>query len=286
MLYPFFALAAQSPGRQRVLRNMVVAHVLLLTAASWGLLESRAAPKPLIHLGHIALVAGIVEGAALVGWRLVQLPKSQALEFMLVSPIRPRRVLLGEALVGLGRLGFVTLAGLPVLAWSAAVGYLDLADVPPLLLMPFTWGAITGLGLTVWAYESLGVRRWGERAMIALILVYLVVGVLAGENLKNWLQLISDDAARWATNGFLAFHRFNPFAVLLNWLENADGYPWKALIWLETGACMVAGLLLARGMGRLQGHFQELHYQPAVSLSGNRRRAVGERPLAWWAVKR
>ena len=36
-------------------------------------------------LGNGLLVAGIVEGALLVGWRLTQLPKSQALEFLLVS---------------------------------------------------------------------------------------------------------------------------------------------------------------------------------------------------------
>ncbi|HEY1860234.1 MAG TPA: hypothetical protein VGG61_07765 [Gemmataceae bacterium] len=286
MLYPFFALAAQSPGRQRTFRNLVVMHVLLLAGASWGLLQTTFEAKPLAHLGHIALIAGIVEGAALVGWRLVQLPKSQALEFLLVSPLRPGRVLFAEAMVGLTRLGLVTLAGFPVLAWLAAVGHLDPADIPPLLSMPFTWGAITGLGLTVWAYEPLRIRRWGERAMMLLILVYLVVGVLAGENLKNWLHLISSDLERWVVNGFEAFHRFNPFAVLLHWLENADGYPWEAMIWLEVGALFAAGLFLLRSMGRLQGHYHDLHYQPAVDRSGRKRRAVGERPLAWWAVKR
>ena len=49
-----------------------------------------------------------------VGWRLTQLPKSQALEFLLVSPLRPRRLLFAEALVGLAQLGLVTLSGLPV----------------------------------------------------------------------------------------------------------------------------------------------------------------------------
>jgi hypothetical protein len=35
-------------------------------------------------LGHILLVAGVVEGATLIGWRLTQLPRSQALDFLLV----------------------------------------------------------------------------------------------------------------------------------------------------------------------------------------------------------
>jgi hypothetical protein len=110
--------------------------------------------------------------------------------------------------------------------------------------------------------------------------------VLAGENLKNWLHLISDDVERWVINGFLAFHRFNPFAVLLNWLENADGYPWRSMLWLEAGALVACGLFLLRSMGRLKGHFHDLHYQPAADLSGAKRRPVSERPLAWWAVKR
>jgi hypothetical protein len=286
MLYPFFALAAQSPGRQRTFRNLVVMHILLLASASWGLLQTTFAAKPLAYLGHFALIAGIVEGASLIGWRLAQLPKSQALEFLLVSPLRPRRLLFAEAMVGLGRLALVTLSGIPVLAALAAVGHLDPMDLPPLLIMPFTWGAITGLGLTVWAYEPLHVRRWGERATMLLILVYLIVGVLAGENLKNWLHLISSDVERWVVNGFEAFHRYNPFAVLLHWLENSDGYPWDAMLWLEAGAMVAASVFLLRSMGRLQGHFHDLHYQPALDVSGKKRKAVGERPLAWWAVKR
>jgi len=179
MLYPFFALAAQSPTRQRAWRRVVCAHVLLLAGIAWSM--SRVPPSgPPTLIGDLALIAGIVEGALLVGWRLTQLPKSQALEFLLVSPVRPRRLLLGEGLVGLCLLGLVTLSGLPVLLLLVATGYLDPLDPLPLLVMPFTWGAITGLGLTVWAYEPLRVRRWGERAVLGLILLYLVVGVLAG----------------------------------------------------------------------------------------------------------
>ena len=66
--------------------------------------------------GTCYLVTDFVEGATLVGWRLTQLPRSQALEFLLASPLRPGRVLLAEALVGLAQLGLVTLSGLPVLA--------------------------------------------------------------------------------------------------------------------------------------------------------------------------
>jgi hypothetical protein len=80
MLYPFFALAFLSPGRQQAFRLLVVAHVLILGAALLVVLAGNAETRPVV--GHALLVAGIVEGALLIGWRLTQLPKSQALEFI------------------------------------------------------------------------------------------------------------------------------------------------------------------------------------------------------------
>ena len=113
MLSPFFVQAALSPGRQQSFRQ--------LSSATWRCWPRRrgrcvAPGKPRRRLlGHVLLTAGIVEGTLLIGWRLAQLPKSQALEFFLVSPVRPQRVLVAEALVGITRLALVTLAGLPVL---------------------------------------------------------------------------------------------------------------------------------------------------------------------------
>src|SRR5262249_44950120 len=106
-----FAQAMLSPGRQRAFQRAVVTHAFALLAAAtavefWGSVG-------LILLGELLLVAGITEGAILVGWRLTQLPKSQALEFLLVTPQRPSRIFFAEALVGLSRLALVTLAGLP-----------------------------------------------------------------------------------------------------------------------------------------------------------------------------
>src|SRR5262245_3051939 len=163
MFRAFFFLAARSPGRQRTFRRAVAAHLLVLGAAIWPLVQQGPGGLPVL-LGHVLLLAGVVEGAALVGWRLTQLPKSQALEFLLVSPLRPRFVLLAEAAVGLAQLGLVTLSGLPILALLVGVGLLDPLAPAPLLVVPWTWGAVAGLGLTLWAYEPLIVRRRGEWA--------------------------------------------------------------------------------------------------------------------------
>ena len=127
--------------------------------------------------------------------------------------MRPSAILLGEALVGLVFLGLVTLAGLPVLLLLTLSGLLAPLDLLPLLVMPFTWGAVTGLVLTVWAYESAGVRRWGERIVLGLVLLYLVVGVLAGEKLQAWLQELPESLGHPLYLALIALHNYNPFGM-------------------------------------------------------------------------
>src|SRR5262245_27067237 len=135
MLVPFYRLAMLAPNRQRSFRTAAVAHVvfcgLLVCAALRG-----AAPVPVI--GQMLLIAGILEGAVLVGWRLTQLPKSQALEFLLVSPVQPRRVFWAEALTGVTRLALIHLAGLPVIGVFVLFGMVTIADLPVLTLVPLT----------------------------------------------------------------------------------------------------------------------------------------------------
>lgn len=285
MMYAFFALAAQSPGRQLAFRRAVAAHVCLLGGCVWVLQHMPlAGAAPL--LGNVLLVAGIVEGALLIGWRLTQLPRSQALEFLLVSPLEPWRVFLAEALVGVGRLTLVTLAGLPLLALVSLGGWVAPLDVLVLLAMPVTWGTVAGLGLTVWAYEAQGVRRWGERAALVMVVAYLVIGVLAGEQLRGWLTVLPDGLGQAAYQVFAAGHEYNPFSVVAYWMTREPDDAWQRLAGLQLGAVVLAGVLLARAAARLKGHFHERHYQPALDRSRGGRRAVGDRPLSWWAVKR
>jgi hypothetical protein len=282
MLAPFFVLAAVSPGRQQTLRYLTAGHLLLLLAGFQLAQTAEGAAR----VGMLLLTAGIVEGALLVGWRLTQLPKSQALEFLLVSSLRPWQVFVGEAAVGLVRLALVTLAGLPVLLLLVLEGRLALADLPLLLVGPWTWGAVTGLGLTVWAYEPRVVRAWGERVLAGLVVLYLLVGVLAGEHLKDWLEGLPAGLGAWVVDAFRAFHTSNPFAMLRDALRQPPGTGWRRLVLLEAAALGALALLAARAAGRLRGHFQERHYRPALDRSGRRRGRVGDRPLAWWAVRR
>jgi hypothetical protein len=285
MLSPFFTLAARSTTRQQTFRRLVAAHLVFLAGAALMLLRNGPTAGPPL-VGQFLLAAGIVEGALLVGWRLTQLPRSQALEFLLVSPIRPRQVFLAEAAVGLAFLFLVTLSGLPVLMLLAACGGIDPIDVALLVMMPFTWGAVTGLGLTVWAYEPKRIRRIGEVVALALVVIYLVVGVLAGENLKLWLDVLPLDWKVALLRGFVGLHTHNPFGVMHFWLSNDVSLAWERAVGLEAIAVAVVLLLVWRGAARLKGHFHERHYEPVRDVSGERRPAVGDQPLSWWAVKR
>jgi hypothetical protein len=282
---PFFHLAAVSPTRQRTFRCLVAAHIAIIGLVIGGMLLSRTLKKPMM-LGNILLVAGIVEGALLIGWRLTQLPKSQALEFLLVSPLRPPVVFFGEALVGLTRLAMVTLAGLPLLILLLTQGALFSGDLPALLFLPFIWGAVTGLGLTAWAFEPPVVRRWGERLVIAGVIFYLLVGVLAGENLPHWLGVFPPAFSQWFLDTFRAFHEFNPFGVMKFAMEQLPPWTGSRVLWVSNLGLLLCVGLLARGAWRLQGHFQEEHYRPILLKDARQRPDVGDHPLTWWAVKR
>lgn len=288
MLAPFFAQAMTAPARQTAFRRAAVAHLLLVGTAV-GLVLADPSPGLLQVLGYALLGAGIVEGAVLLGWRLTQLPKSQALEFLLTSPVHPRRVFLAEALVGVSRFALVQLSAVPVflpLLWAAVINPLDLVL---LIGMPFVWGAVAGLGLTVWAYETRLVRRLGEVAAMLGILVYLTVGVLAGEHLKAWLDALPGSIGDRLFDAFRALHTYNPFAVVSFWFDPIFGVPVVAVERAELVAAVglaLAGVLFVRGMGRLKGHFQDRHYRPISSTRVAQTERIGDRPLSWWAVRR
>jgi hypothetical protein len=280
----FFTLAAVSTNRQRTFRAVVVGHLVMLFMLFGGMLF-RPETTSSVLLGEVVLVAGIIEGALLIGWRLTQLPKSQALEFLLVSAVRPALVLTAEALVGLTLLGLVTLAGLPIYLMMALDGVIGPDDVVPMLVMPLVFGAVTGLGLTVWAYEPERVRRWGERIGIVGILIYLIVGVLAGERLGAWLSGLPFGWGADVVAGLRLLHDYNPFGAMQFAMEQ-PAWAWHRLSWTLAIGVGLAALLLARSAVRLHGHFHDEHYRPIVNKNAVRRAPVGDEPLTWWAVKR
>jgi hypothetical protein len=287
MLAPFFVLGMTSTGRQIAFRRTVAVHVLFLAALLWAL-ELTAQSNTLVLMGYALVAAGIVEGAVLIGWRLTQLPKSQSLEFLLSSPVQPKRIFIAEALVGISRLALVQFAGTPVLLLMLFTGGIEPIDLVPMVLAPFIWGAITGIGLTVWAYETIGIRKIGERFAIFCILLYLIVGVVAGENLRTWLRALPPWLGEFLYRAFQDLHVYNPFGVMQYWMES-QRQPQVAIermLALLCGSTLFLAIFFSRAMCRFKGHFDDRHYRPIDSGRADQSQRIGLRPLSWWAVRR
>jgi len=285
---PFFIQAAVSPGRQRFFRNLVGVH-LLIVATALAIMRATPGSNGLILFGSFLLVTGIVEGALMIGWRLTQIPKSRALEFLLASPLHPTTVFVAEAAVGICRLALVTLSGLPIFVMLVYDGTLIPFDLATLLILPWLWGTITGIGLAAWAYESVLVRWIGERVMVAGLIFYLVVGIMAGEHLRVWLGWLPTDVRNSFLGSFYAFHHYNPFGSMRAAMELPVPIFWSNWATVQLGGVILLIVLFARAAFRMAGHFRDRHYGAILSPTdglGQIRGHMGEHPLAWWAVKR
>jgi hypothetical protein len=239
-------------------------------------------------VGYLAFVLGLIEGAAFIGWRLTQLPKSQALEFLLVSPVRPKRVFVSEAAVGIVRFFLVQIAGLPFWAVAVVTGIIDPLDLIPLAVMPAVWGIVTGLALTAWVYESLPIRRLGEVLGLLGVLIYLVVGLLFGEQIRHWLEMLPTWLGQLLFEGIMGFHHGNPFGLIRYW-RTPGAEPSVAIERFAVLHGVAVVTIIAscwRAAVRLQPHFQDRHYAQIDSDRPAESARIGERPLSWWAVRR
>lgn len=288
MIAQIFRTAMTAPARQAGFRRVAIAH-LIFTAIAVGVALQNPRPETLQFLGYAHLGVAIVEGAVLLGWRLTQLPKSQALEFMLASPVSARRLFIAESAVGLSRFVLIQLSGVPVLFALVSGGIIRPLDLALLIGMPMIWGAVAALGLIVWAYETRVVRRIGEMVTLFGILVYLTLGVLAGERLKSWLDTLPSGISDSLFDAFRAFHTYNPFGIMQFWFDPQFVVPVvareRAIIVGCVGLVAVSTFFL-RGMMRLKGHFHDRHYRPITSERITQTERIGDRPLSWWAVRR
>ena len=287
MLKPFFVVAMQAPARQLAFRQVVVGHVAVTGLLALLVAQSRSA-ETLTVASYALLCLGLIEGAALVGWRLTQMPKSLALEFLLTSPVQPRRVFLAEALVGVTRFTMVQLAGLPMLGGMIFTGLVGPEDLTPLIVMPWAWGLLAGLCLTAWIYEPRAVQRVGEVLSLLAILTYLVVGVVAAENLILWLQQLPPGLGEFLYDGVRLGLDWNPFGVLRYWFtpDRVERFAWQRLGGVTLFALVVALAAGVRGAFRLRGHFHDRHYGAIDSGRPTQVERIGDTPLSWWAVRR
>ena len=287
MLAPFFRAAMRAPSRQLAFRKAVVGHTLAVALLA-GAISQNPALNVLTSAGYLLLTLGIVEGAALVGWRLTQLPKSQALEFLLTSPIQPRRLFFAELLVGVGRFMLVWLAGLPLLIGLVFAGAIRPVDLWVLAAAPFLWGLFAGVALTAWIYEPKPVRRVGELLSLLGVLTYLIIGVAAAENLMLWLHALPEWLGRAIFDAVRFLHHYNPFGLVHTWFDPTtnESTVTSQLVRLSAAGGILTLLATARAATRLVGHFHDRHYAPIDSSRADQSRLIADRPLSWWAVRR
>jgi hypothetical protein len=287
MLKPFFIVAMQAPARHLAFRRMVIFHVLICTLGSY-LASTTPVQDAVTFFGYCLLALALVEGAAVVGWRLTQLPKSPALEFLLTSPIQPRRLFAAEALVGVVRFTLIQLAGVPAVGSLIFIARIEMIDFYPLLFMPYLWGLLTGLAITAWLYEHIWIRRIGELLSIFGVLMYLVVGVIAAENLPMWFQQLPPTLGQFCYDGVRFAFDMNPFGVVRYWFstDRVGWLAWERFQLLNVFAIVVVVLAGLRAAFRLRGHFHDRHYKPISSDRKSQSDKIGDQPLSWWAVRR
>lgn len=282
MLYPIFLHAGRSVNRQSAFRWLLAMHLTIIggTAVFGAALQLTNYSET---IGFSVLIAGIVEGAIVVGWRLTQLPKSRSLEPMLLSPVPAPRIMIGEQLVGLTLLVNLCTSSAPVILGLVVLGLLDRREAAAYLMMALTWGCVTGFGLVWWAYEPAHVRRVGERVCLIGILIYLVVFGLAGEHLFRWLAALPLDIGVIVHRTILGFDENNPFGLVHQ--IAAGGKPGLAtrMVLLEIAGVVLTLAFLARSAWRLKGHYVERHYRISQEERVAERHAIDEHPLSWWA---
>jgi len=130
--------------------------------------------------------------------------------------------------------------------------------------------------------------------------VYLVVGILAGENLRLWLTKLPPAVAEAVFDAVMALHNGNPFGVVRTWFDpgRSPAVAWERFAELHALAGTLIALLGLRAAFRLKGHFHDRHYQVKREKEKGERTggltfsfsifpfSFREQPLAWWAVRR
>ena len=284
MLREFFKQASRSPSRQRFFRTLAVIHFLVLSMVILIVLQGKRIPLA-AAVGDAIVLLGIVEGALVVGWRLVQWPKSRALEPLLLANLSSAGVMAGEQAVGMTFLALLQAVSLPLLAILHSFHHLPAYSLWLFPMQGLLWGAITGFGLAWWAYEPKNVRWWGERILGLVLCVYFVVGGLAGEHTIPLLRSMPGHWGNWIVDSMLAVHSSNPFAIMHR-IAAGDPSAWTS-VWVTTlGGIVALSFMLMRSAYRLKDHYTDRHYRPVLDDGRRNRGTIGDEPLTWWAVRR
>ncbi|HVJ81099.1 MAG TPA: hypothetical protein VNC50_08520 [Planctomycetia bacterium] len=293
MILPFFELAYRSPTRRGVFRNLLLvrlgclAGAVLLGTLAHAARHSGRPDAPLLGewIGWTLLVIGIVEGALVVGWRMTQLPKSRTLEPLLLSPTPAWATLLGEQAVGLLMLLLLTVSAAPILALLVALNWLSPEHAVLYPALGFAWGCVVGLGLTWWAYEPEGVRKWGERLVLAGVVGFVAVFGLFADRARDFLNSLPFRIGEFIWGSLQWWQGRNPFDFV-HAVARERAPMGEATYWMFVVPAALSLFFTARAALRLKTHYLERNYRPAFDAKKAKRPPVGLRPVSWWAVRR
>ncbi len=217
-----------------------------LSAAAFVLLTITAAQAP-------AVLAGSLAGERERG----------ILQLLLTTTATPREIVEGRLLGKLSQVGIVVVAGLPVLAFLAALDGLGAIHLLAMAILLIAVGFGSG-GLAVGASV---VSRRGRDAQLT---VYILMILLMLSPLLSRAGL--------PTQAVTALEWFNPYSSMNRLIEVGD-----ARAALESAACWaglgIAGFALA--VWRLRPSCLSLGVAVAKTRNRKKAPAVGERPMLW-----
>lgn len=268
------------------LRGAAIAVVLIL--AVWIWIGSVGYPLLAAHrLATTLLMAGLVTGGCLTGWRLAQFPKSRAAEFQLVTPSSDAQIILSQASAGLLRTLLVIATAAPFVfaAWGA--GWIDVMQLGALCVVPVLAGTLAGALLAVVAYEPVWLRRLLERLVLASILVYLLLFGLLGSYFVPRLYAWKSDVGRsnaWANVQSLEAW-INPFRLM----REIGDYPAADFAPRAVSVSIFLMTLILLCWWRLAVRLRTHYYEENYGAARHRRTGLfqlGSNPLSWWTARR
>ncbi len=290
-MLPFFVLAGRSPTRQYLWRWMICLHFFVLISAAFVPTSFRRGEL----IGHALLLVSIVEAAILIGWRLAQWPKHQAIELLLTSPLSGPACIAAELLIGTVQMLFLTVASLPIfmlLKFTTPIRtrsdqQLLVETINPLII-PFSmmWGLTLGMGIVWWAYERREVRRVLEKISMAGVLTFIIGGAMIGKQSIALLNRMPDLPAKIIQTVLGLTYDLNPFVVIQHiHFPYAELAPKHAVMSGLVSLGMLAFFCL-RILFRLKPHYIDYHYGPGRGKLQGKRGTIGDWPLTWHAVRR
>ena len=229
----------------------------------------------------IQLSAVVLVGPALAASTIAVERERRTIEYLFATDLTNHEIILGKLVSQLIQIGYIILAGLPVLACAMLMG-----GIAPEQLFAVT--AITLSSLITVTVFAVTVSVWSPRVRDAILRVYLILfavlflpGVmvpffLRGANLFSWLITLNE-----------LLLSFNPFAALANALRTSRGG--ASINWDSVWKLIVSQAIITISLGCLatnalrRVHLRESGKAPKVGKFRKTllRKGPSEFPMIW-----